>query len=129
MRSRTYRLDEEHEEQKCLMEWAESQKQRYPCLPRMFAIANGGFRHITIARRMKAEGVKRGVPDMMLPFPSGGYAGLFIELKKRVGGVVSKEQGEWREYLSSVGYKVVICPGWEVAKDAIIEYLTPKTEP
>lgn len=126
MRTRNYRLDEEHEEQKHLMEWAESQKQKYPCLRKLFAIANGGFRHITIARRMKAEGVKRGVPDLMLPFPHGGNAGLFIELKKRVGGVVSKEQGEWREYLSSVGYCVRVCEGWEVAKDAILEYLTPK---
>lgn len=126
---RTYRLDEEHEEQKHLMEWAESQKQKCPQLRALFAVPNGGHRHITIARRMKSEGVKRGVPDLVLPVPSNGHNCLFIELKKRVGGVVSKEQGEWRELLSGYGNCVRVCAGWEVAKDAIIEYLTPKTQP
>lgn len=129
MKTRNYRLDEEHEEQKCLMEWAESQKQKYPPLRALFAVPNGGHRHITIAKRMKAEGVKRGVPDLVLPFPFNGYMGMFLEMKKRVGGEVSKEQKEWREMLTGYGYCVVVAAGWEVAKDAIIEYLTPKTEP
>lgn len=121
-----YSISSEHEEQKNLMVWAESQKQRYPQLRALFAIPLGGHRHITIARRMKAEGAKAGVPDLMLPFPSSGYAGMFLEMKKRVGGQLSKEQKEWRELLSSYGYCVRVCAGWEVAKDAIIEYLTPK---
>ncbi len=129
MSTRTYRLDEEHEEQKHLMEWAESQKQKYPQLRALFAVPNGGHRHISIARRLKAEGVKRGVPDLVLPFPFNGYAGMFVEMKKRVGGEVSKEQKEWREMLTGYGYCVRVCAGWEVAKDAIIEYLTPKTHP
>lgn len=121
-----YSIYSEHEEQKHLMEWAESQKQKYPQLRALFAIPIGGHRHITIARRMKAEGAKAGVPDLMLPFPSNGYAGMFLEMKKRVGGRLSDEQKLWRSMLSEYGYLVVVAAGWEVAKDAIIEYLTTK---
>ena len=45
-------------------------------------------------------GVKSGVPDLMLPIPKGGYHGLFIELKKEVGGITSKEQIDWSQFLN-----------------------------
>lgn len=33
-----------------------------------------------------------GVPDIFLPAPRGGYAGLFIEMKRRKNGRVSIDQ-------------------------------------
>jgi hypothetical protein len=33
----------------------------------MFAIPNGGLRHKAEANKLKSEGVKAGVPDIMLP--------------------------------------------------------------
>jgi len=126
---KNYSVNTESREQIELMKWAALVRQTYPQLDFMFHVANGGHRHPSTAARLKAEGVKPGVPDLMLPFPCNGYAGMFIELKKRVGGRLSDEQKLWREYLSSVGYCVRVCAGWEVAKDAIIEYLTPKTHP
>jgi len=128
MKTRNYRLDEEHEEQKKLMQWADTQKQKYPQLRALYAIPNGGHRHISIAVRMKAEGVKPGVPDLCLAYPSNGFHGLYIEMKRRKGGVVSDKQQEWRDRLTANGYAVHVCAGWEVARDTIIQYLTPKTQ-
>ena len=126
---KNYSTNSESREQIELMKWAALKRQTYPQLDFMFHVANGGHRHPAIAARLKAEGVKPGVPDLILPFPSNGYGALFLEMKKRVGGRLSDEQKVWRDYLSSVGYCVRVCPGWEVAAAAIVEYLTPKTEP
>lgn len=124
--SRTYNLALEHQEQKALIEWTELCSNSIPELQNIFAIPNGGMRHPAIAAQLKAEGVKPGVPDLFLAYPKNGFPGLFIEMKRRVGGRLSPVQLEWRDRLSKVGYCVRVCLGWEEAKAAIIEYLTPK---
>lgn len=48
---------------------------------KIFAIPNGGDRDIRVAVKLKAEGVRRGVPDLMLLAKRHGYSGLVIELK------------------------------------------------
>jgi len=121
----TYKLDSEHDEQVSLMKWCSLSYGKFPQLKAIFAIPNGGHRHITVASKMKAEGVKSGVPDLMLPFPSNGYNGLFIEMKRRKGGKLSDHQKEWRNMLYGYGYLVRVCEGWEVARNELIEYLTP----
>ncbi len=118
-----YSLDSEHHEQACLMKWAELQSGSMPELRCLFAIPNGGWRHPATAARLKAEGVKPGVPDLFLAFPCNGSHGLFIEMKRRVGGRLSPEQQAWRERLSMHGYRVRVCKGWEEAKTEIINYL------
>ena len=126
MNARTYHLSNESHEQKMLMQWADSQKQKFPQLLSLFSVPNGGLRVKAVAAQLQAEGLKPGVPDLFLAYPSNGYAGMFLEMKRRVGGRLSDAQKEWRERLSMAGYCVVVAAGWEVAKDAIIEYLTPK---
>jgi hypothetical protein len=115
----------EHDEQKALFAWAKwAEKSQYPELKRLHAIANGGYRNIVTARKMKAEGVKPGVPDISLPVPRHGYHGLYIELKRRKGGRLSPEQAEWIKGLREDGYRVDVCMGFEAARDAIMEYLS-----
>ncbi len=126
---RTFNLGLEHHQQSILIEWCELNRQKYPQLESIYCNANGGHRHPTVAAQMKAEGVKPGVPDLFLAFPAGVHHGLYIEMKRLVGGKLSKEQKVWRDRLTANGYLVVVAAGWEVAKDAIIEYLTPKTHP
>jgi len=67
--------DEEHKEQKALFRWAGFRAQQKPELELLYAILNGGHRHKAVGRRLKAEGVKRGVPDICLPVPRGGFTG------------------------------------------------------
>lgn len=89
----------------------------------LFAIPNGGKRHPKVAAEMKREGVRSGVPDMLLPVPAGGYHGLFIEMKRQKGGRVSPEQKQWLEYLQAAGYLAVVCKGFEEARGVITDYL------
>ena len=61
---RRTRRDGEHVEQAALFRWAEFARARLPELTLLHAIPNGGHRHKATAARLKAEGVKRGVPDL-----------------------------------------------------------------
>lgn len=126
---RTFNIGLEHHQQATLIEWCELNRQKYPQLDSIFAVPNGSLRVKAIAVQLKKEGVKPGVPDLFLSYPSGGFHGLYVEMKRLVGGRLSDDQKVWRDRLTANGYKVVVCAGWEVAKDAIIEYLTPKPSP
>lgn len=113
----------EHQEQKALFAWASLAEGRWPELGLLYAVPNGGHRHKAVAARMKAEGVKSGVPDICLPVARGGYHGLYIELKT-VRGQVSNAQRQWLRRLQAQGYRVAICRGWEAARKFIEDYLT-----
>jgi rhodanese-related sulfurtransferase len=96
------RIPTEHEDQKGFVTWF---RMTYPRV-RIFAIPNGGVRSKAAAGKLKAEGVSAGVPDLFVP-----AWGLFIEMKRLKGGVVSEEQKDWLDYLASEGYSVMVCRG------------------
>ena len=110
-------------EQQCLFRWAQFASGQHPELNLLYHIPNGGARSKATAGRLKAEGVKAGVPDICLPVARGGYHGLYIELKKEHSGTTSQKQKEWLFALSEQGYQAVVCHGWEEAKQEILEYL------
>lgn len=112
----------EHQEQVTLMQWAKLHEGRWPELRLLHAIPNGGWRHPAVARGLKAEGVRAGVPDLDLPVPRGPYHGLRIELKAK-GGTATPEQRWWLHELAMFGHRAELCFGWESARDVIIEYL------
>lgn len=118
------RVPTEEEEQITLFRWAEWMAQvRWPELAMMYHVPNGGYRNKAEAGRFRAQGVKSGVPDIVLPVARGGYHGLYIELKRTVGGRVSEEQREWLDRLTAQGYYTAVCRGWEAAKGVIEGYL------
>lgn len=116
----------EHQEQKWLFQWAEFQSARYPALKLMYAVPNGGKRDIITASVLRDEGVKSGVPDVMLPAPIGRYHGLYIEMKRQQGGRLSDSQKEWLHNLREQGYATVVCKGTDEAQSAIMDYLNGK---
>lgn len=118
----------ESEEQISLFEWAELMSGRYPQLELMYHIPNGGKRDRTTAKRLKAEGVKSGVPDIHLPAPSSGYHGLYIELKAG-GNTTTENQDDWLYKLNRQGYLAVVCYGWQRASEVIMAYLEGRVRP
>ena len=117
----------EDKEQAALFAWAAVMEKQYPELGLMFAIPNGGKRPPRTAAKMKATGVKAGVPDIFLPVPRGMYFGFFVELKAIYPdgreGRVSDKQEAWVEALRARGYKVEVIAGWQNAADQIESYL------
>lgn len=114
----------EAQEQMTLFSWAAMQSGKFPELKLLYHVPNGGSRHKAEAGRLRAEGVKAGVPDLCLPVARGQYHGLYIELKRQRGGRASENQTEWLDALSAQGYKVAICCGWEKAAEMIVGYLS-----
>lgn len=127
----------EHDEQVRLFEWASLMSNNHPELELLFAIPNGasyggGGGRWNIAKRMKEEGVKKGVPDVFLAVPmirqdplgniTEMNAGLWIEMKAGKNRP-SEDQKWWIEKLETYGYRVQVCYSAEEAIEAITEYL------
>lgn len=99
-----------------------------------FAVPNGGERQQIVASKMKAEGVKSGVPDVCWPVPRGRFAGLWLELKRpgaerKKNWDRSDNQVRWHKDLIRHHYAVCLVCGWEsmawaIRKYAIIEMTT-----
>lgn len=108
----------EADEQRQLIQYARGK----PWGQFLFHIANesvGGYGWMVRNRQM---GMRKGVPDLMLPVPMKGYHGLFIELKTD-SGRLSEEQRRWLNALNKFGYLAVMCRGWEQARDEIERYM------
>ena len=116
------RGDEEHRMQVALFKWAQAATCTRPELGLMFAVPNGGLRDIVTARKLKDEGVKRGVPDVILPVARGGFHGLFIENKSK-GRKPRDDQRKWAEKLQQQGYMAVCCDDLMLAIKTITDYL------
>lgn len=109
-------------------EWASITPDPAPEMLRLFAVHNQGHGDAIRGGRAKAEGVKAGVPDVMLPVSrrfDGFSNGLFIELKLPgfTPSAVKPDQRDWHDYLRSQGYSVEVCGGWIDAANTIMSYL------
>lgn len=67
-----------------------------------------------LTNKRYSQGMLKGCPDLFIP-----EFNLFIELKRRDGGVVSAEQQACHVKLRSFGYKVEVCHGAKEAWQAI----------
>lgn len=123
---------DEHNEQVELFEWVDDciNLGIHKELIAMFAIPNESYggtrRDIIRGRRLKAEGRKRGVPDIFLAVPKGKYHGLFIEMKT-TKGVLSRFQKEWIKTLNNNGFLAIVCRSSNEAIEKIEKYLNLNT--
>lgn len=114
-------------EQINLFRWAACASGAMPELKLLYHIPNGGKRDITTAKRLKAEGVKAGVPDLCLPVPRGAYHGLYIEMKTGKNKT-TENQDCWLSCLREQRYCVAVCYGWEAASNVLTQYLKEKAK-
>ncbi len=101
----------ESQEQQGFITWF---RYKYPSVI-IFHIPNGGFRDMATAQKLKKDGVVPGIPDLFIP-----KFKIFIEMKKKEGGTISKEQKVMMEYLERVGYKCIVGYG---ATDASVKLM------
>lgn len=88
----------------------------------LFAVPNGGRRDKVTGARLKAEGVRPGVADLILLKQRHGYGALLIEMKTSKG-VLSQIQRIWRNHVSLDGYKYVVCRSLQDFIKEITDYL------
>lgn len=134
------RSREESQMQIALMKWWHMQHRAFG-VPEilLLSIPNGGARTAITGAILKAEGARKGAPDLLLAVAKQRYVGLsahepeqpgitwchglFLELKRR-DGVLSKEQEIFHELLRRQGYKVCVVWSLQEAINEITSYLT-----
>lgn len=111
----------EQEEQTRLIQWCDRCPDRRASL--IYSHLNGIRASIGATVKAKHSGARKGIPDLFLPVASGGFHGLYIEMKRSKGGTLSREQKQWIATLKSQGYEAVVCKGHQSAIDEITKYL------
>lgn len=115
-------IPSEHLEQTTLIKWAQLVEGQYPELRLLYAVPNGGARSARTAMALKREGMKSGVPDLVLPVARRHWHSLYLELKAGSGSL-SANQKRWVEMLSEQGNLVAVAYSFEEAKGILIDYL------
>lgn len=116
-------VDREGLEQTALMREVEL---RYPdAFKLIYHVPNGGHRHKAVAAKLKGQGVKAGVPDLVLPMARAGHFGLYIEFKAMppFDAAVSASQDAYIHALTAQGYLAVVCRGHIDALECLRAYL------
>lgn len=109
-------------QQDCL-KWFAAQ---YPQLAQegmLYHIPNEGIRLGGMGARLKREGIVRGVADLCLCVPRGGFAALYVEMKKP-GNYQTPEQRLWQHNVEKHGNRYVVCKSLEEFKYVVQTYLS-----
>lgn len=117
-------LNNEAREQSRLIIWSHRKSVRdlMPDLKWLHHSPNGEKRDIRTGNKLKALGVKRGFPDLILPVSSGFSSGLVIEMKSAIGRT-SPEQKEWLAHFEAQKWQVEIARSAQEAREMICRYL------
>ena len=121
----------EWQEQAAFVSWMEAVHRSIP----FFAVPNGGLRpwkknargqrYSPVAQKLKAIGVKRGVPDICIPEPRGRYHGAYFEFKRQNArpSDTDPDQVIWLELLAGKGYFTAVVAGYDHAVRTLEAYL------
>jgi hypothetical protein len=121
----------EHQHQVALIEWA--YRNHLPAAADitpgarigdyLLAIPNGGKRSgPREGARLKAEGVKPGVSDLLLPLRRNGRGGLWLEMKAP-GKKPTPAQREWLDRMREAGYESAWADNWVAAATIVAAYI------
>ena len=89
----------------------------------MYANINGVRTSFKQIRKVKAEGMVSGIPDLEIPAWN-----LFIEMKRVKDGTVSPEQKQVIQYLQNNGKFVFVCKGCDDAIASVESFLRDNPE-
>lgn len=117
----------EHAEQVSVVDWWALQYKRFGVADErlLFCVPNAGKRSFKMAAWLRREGLRKGLPDLMLAVPRGPFHGMFIEMKTSTGKPTS-EQLELMTLLRLQDYNVIMARGATEAIRAITAYLGGK---
>tara|TARA_R100000458_G_C8228989_1_gene211242 strand:+ start:639 stop:1016 length:378 start_codon:yes stop_codon:yes gene_type:complete len=104
-------MDSEEREQMKLAAYLDGRKFLWCHVP------NGGHRRKVVAASLKRQGVKSGVPDVLIFAPIQAA----IELKRKSGGSVSANQSKWLDALGNAGWETYVARGADKAIEWLIE--------
>lgn len=86
-----------------------------------FSIPNEGARSKSFGGRMKAQGLRAGVADVLVLW-RGGL--LFIEFKAPTGKQTASQKA-FEDAVTALGWPYVVCRGWDEAWRALAAHRAP----
>lgn len=96
---------------------------QYPYIAKTsFAVPNTARRSLQEGSRFKREGVKAGVSDFIILYPSNGYHGMLIEFKTEKGKV-TPEQKEFQNNVIKANYYAIVCRNLDMAMAEVKGYI------
>lgn len=98
-------MQKEHALQVECVDWA---RKKYPNII-IYAIPNGCYVGVKQAKKLIAEGMTSGVPDLHIPMSRHGYHSLYIEMKDGKKGVVRQVQQQMLVALKKAGNLCAVC--------------------
>lgn len=108
----------EHQIQKAVFQWLRAAHPKVIA----YAIPNAARRSAAQAAYLKAEGLRAGMPDIVIAMPRGGFHGMYLELKTQTGRV-SDSQRDTLEALAEMQYACAIARSVDEAIEFISTYL------
>ena len=109
---------DEDDLQTAIVDWFALQ---YPEFAGMFfAVANGGQRNAREGARLKKQGLRAGVSDLILLVPRPHV--LLLEVKVK-GGKLSDAQKIWLAAAAALGHTTAVAYDFHAAKAAIVNHI------
>lgn len=117
IKRKTIRHDEDNL-QTAIVDWFALQ---YPEFAGMFfAVSNGGRRDAREGARLKKQGLRAGVSDLILLVPRPHV--LLLEVKVK-GGKLSDAQKDWLAKAAAIGHTTAVAYDFNAARAAIVNHI------
>lgn len=114
------RKHKESDEQIAAMDWLRYQHPEL--IPYTMHIGNERKSSYFAGYIMKRMGVLKGASDLFMAWPSGGYHGLFIEVKS-LEGKPTQEQLDFIDRMNGVGFYATVAYGAEEVIRTVQAYI------
>jgi hypothetical protein len=113
-------MDNEYTEQQHQVAFVEWVRLKYPSFI-IFAVPNGGKRHIKTATELKKSGAMAGIPDLVILMPNSKI--VFVEMKKVKKSYLSKIQKLIIDKIFRLKHTVIVGYGANDASKKLNDYL------
>lgn len=120
MAKRVTNVPFEDDEVMVFHQWLEIQGMPHTHIPNEIGGSTSAIKARAV--KMKKMGTSKGFPDLLVFIPITGVTGEIdsyqmcaIEMKRRKGGTVSKDQKRWLEILQASGAMTAVCHGADEA--------------
>ena len=112
----------EYEEQRIFVKWLRDNKIKCAASGNGFVLNTKDNVHYVA--KLKAAGMSVGFVDLEVFLGNG--KSLYVEMKRKKGGVVSDAQKKWIDWLNDNGYSAKVCKGADEAIEYVKGFLNEK---
>jgi hypothetical protein len=104
-------------------DWVRVKAQSDPRYELIIHVPNEAKRSWWLGRRMKRKGIASGIPDILVLYPSKGFNGLAVELKRTPKLHATENQITWLNRLTKYNWHCALCFTADAAMGIVENYI------